>query len=250
MRRRLACFAVLCAFAFAGGARAEMTIPTVDYPALPHHARSPEGFAPDGWEIEKMVVGDLNGDGVADAVLVLHDTDRKNVVKNDGMGADPFDTNPRILAVVFASKDGGYDLAVENHLLIPRPTLTNLEDYLSQSGGVEVKNGALRVSLYLFADAGGWDMGTTTYTFRWSPDGFRLIGYDNDDVQRNTGETTNVSINYSTGKMSTTTGHIESKASKVAWTKAPGGPPLTFERIGDGMAFDPQHPDTPGTPDQ
>ena len=249
MRRSLSCLAVLAALAVAGAAHAEMTIPTVDYPALPDHARTAEGFAPDGWRIEKVVTGDLNGDGLVDLVIVLHDTDPKNLVKNDGMGADPFDTNPRILAVAFANKDGGYDLVVENHLLIPRPTMTNLEDFLSQSGGVEVKNGTLRIGLYLFADAGGWDMGVTTYTFRWSPGGFHLIGYDNTDTQRNTGETTDVSINYSTGKMSTTKGRIDRKAHTVTWVKAPGGTLLTFKQIGDGMAFDPQHPETPGQPD-
>ena len=250
MIARLRFAAVLAVLAFAGVARADIDIPPVDYPALPHQARSAEGFAPSGWKVETSVVGDLNGDGLPDLVIVLHDDDAKNRIHNDGLGSDPFDTNPRILAVAFARKDGGYDLAVENHLLIPRPTMTNLEDFLSESGGIEVKNGTLRVALYLFADAGGWDMGTTTYTFRWSAGGFRLIGYDNNDVQRNTGETTDTSIDYSTGKMSTTKGHIESDAHKVVWTKAPASPPLTFERIGDGMAFDPQHPQTPGTPDQ
>ncbi len=250
MIARLPFAAVLAGLAVANVARADIAIPPVDYPALPHQARSAEGFAPPGWKIETSVVGDLNGDGLPDLVIVLHDDDPKNRVHNDGLGPDPFDTNPRILAVAFARKGGGYDLAVKNHLLIPRPTMTNLEDVLSKSGGVSVKNGTLRVALYLFADAGGWDMGVTTYTFRWSPRGFRLIGYDNNDVQRNSGETTDLSINYSTGKMSTTKGHIESDAHKTVWAKAPAGTPLTMERIGDGMAFDPQHPETPGTPDQ
>lgn len=249
MRRSLPCLAALAVFAFAGAARAQITIPKVDYPALPHHAASAEGFAPPGWKVEKAITGDLNGDGLPDMVLVLHDEDPALRIKNDGMGPDPFDSNPRMLAVAFARKDGGYDLVVENHLLIPRPTATNLEDFLSEGGGVTVKNGTLRVGLYLFADAGGWDMGVTTYTFRWSGDAFRLIGYDNTDTQRNTGETTDVSINYSTGKMITTKGHIDRKAHKVTWAKAPGGAPLSFDQIGDGMAFDPQHPETPGEPD-
>ena len=248
MRQHLSLFAVAAALAFAGAAQADITIPKVDYPALPRQAKSAEGFAPPGWKIEKVVSGDLNGDGAPDLVMVLKDADPKNSIKNDGLGSDPFDTNPRILAVAFARKDGGYDLVVENHLLIPRPTATNLEDFLSESGGVSVKNGSLRVALYLFADAGGWDMGTTTYTFRWTGGGFRLIGYDNVDTQRNTGQVTTISINYSTGKMITTTGRIDRKATRSVTAKAPASPG-GFDQVGDGMAFDPQHPETPGQPD-
>ena len=249
MRQRLACLAGFGLLAFAGAAHADLTIPPVDYPALPHHAQSAQGFAPRGWKVEKTVAGDLNGDGAPDLVIVLRDDEAKNVIHNDGMGADPFDTNPRILAVAFARKDGGYDLMVENHLLIPRDTMPNLDDYLSENGGVEIRKGALRVILHQFSSAGGWSMGTTTYSFRWSAGGFHLVGYDNYDLERNSGETTTVSIDYLSGKMSTTTGNEGKNGHKVVWAKAPADPG-GFDQIGDGIGFDPQHPETPGAPDQ
>ncbi|HWE45721.1 MAG TPA: hypothetical protein VG407_06800 [Caulobacteraceae bacterium] len=249
MHQRLSCLAALGFLAVATSARADLVIPTVDYPALTHQARSAEGFAPRGWKVETTVTGDLNGDGLPDLAIVLRENDPKNVIHNDGMGVDPFDTNPRILALAFARKDGGYDLAVENHLLIPRATMPNLDDYLAEAGGVSIRKGALRVSLHLFSSAGGWSTGTTTYSFRWSSGGFHLVGYDNYDLERNTGETTDVSIDYLSGKMSTTTGNEGKKRPKVVWAKAPANP-VTFERIGDGMGFDPQHPETPGAPDQ
>jgi hypothetical protein len=248
--RPIALFAVaLCVGAVPALAQ-DLVIPKVVYPDIAPHAANAEGFKPAGWKVEKAISGDLNGDGAADLVLVLKDDDPKNVIDNPVLGPEKFDTNPRMLVIAFADKSGGYDLAVANHLLIPRATQPNLEDFLSEGGGVSVKNGALRVSLYLFADAGGWDMGTTTYTFRWQHGRFELIGYDNDDVQRNTGETTDLSINYSTGKMATSTGRIDSNIKKTTWAKAPAGPPLPFEAVGDGMGFDPKTPTSPGAPDE
>lgn len=66
--------------------------------------------------------GDLNGDGVSDLLLVLRMNDPKNVVKNDGLGPDELDTNPRMLVVAFADNSKKYRLVVADHTLIPRHT--------------------------------------------------------------------------------------------------------------------------------
>ena len=99
------------------------------------------------------MVGDLNGDGKPDVVQVLKQTNPRNVLPNDAMGPNPFDTNPRILAVAFAAAAGGFDLTLENHTLIPRPEYPTMDDPLDpegvQPGGIEVKNGVLRVTLGL-----------------------------------------------------------------------------------------------------
>ncbi|WP_224082535.1 hypothetical protein [Cupriavidus laharis] len=97
----------------------ELVIPPVDYPVLPATAKSAEGFVPKGWRLESRSDGDLNNDGRSDLVLVLRQQRASNIVRHDGMGQNPLDTNPRILAVAWSRADGGYALAVQNHALIP-----------------------------------------------------------------------------------------------------------------------------------
>src|ERR1700712_4507125 len=97
----------------------ELTIPPASYPSLPATAATAEGFAPAGWAVESRASGDLNGDGQADLVLVLRGRDPRLVIANSGMGEDHVDTNPRVLAVLFAQPGGGYRLVAQNHQLIP-----------------------------------------------------------------------------------------------------------------------------------
>ena len=79
----------------------------MSYPELPRQAPAAAGLVPGGWRIEQEVPGDLDGDGIADLVLVLRDADAKNILPNeDGLGESPFDSNPRILAVALGGKPG------------------------------------------------------------------------------------------------------------------------------------------------
>ncbi len=216
-------------------------IPAAVYPSLPKQAGAAEGFVPKGWRLEKQEAGDLNRDGVQDLVLVLRGSDPKNVLANkDGFGRNPMDTNPRILAVVFGQASGGYALAAENHTLIPRPDNPSMDDVLSENGGVTVERGTLRVALHLFMSAGGWGMSLTTFTFRFQNGRFELIGFDRDETQRNTGTMLKTSVNYSTGRMSRTTGSIEHDKTKTAWSTLPKRPLKSLDEIGDGLAFDPE----------
>jgi hypothetical protein len=237
-------FGVVAALVFVSAAEAdELKIPDVAYPALAHHAASPEAFAPAHWSVEAKAVGDLNGDGRPDLAFVLRDHDPRNVLVNkDGLGPDPFDTNPRILVVAFANPGGGYDLATQNHGLITRPTESNIDDAFDASDGLVIRRGAVIVTLHLFANAGGWTAGSMSYAFRYQHGRFELVGYDSDMIQRNSGETDDLSVNYSTGKVKVSMGTIDSRGAKVRWRTLPPHALLTLDSIGDGMEFDPDHP--------
>ena len=154
-------------------------------------------------------------------------------------GPEKYDTNPRILAVAFANAAGGYDLALENHTLVARTTEPSAQDPLDpdgiQAGGVEIKRGALQVTLGYF----GGNMGHMTYTFRFAKGRFGLIGYDSVDVERMSGKMEQLSVNYSTRRMKHSVGKISDDTEKVTWTNLPAKPLLTIEQIGDGLEFRP-----------
>jgi hypothetical protein len=217
----------------------DFEIPEAIYPALPRQAASAKGFVPAGWALESQVSGDLNRDGIADLALVLREQNPQNIVPNDnGLGENPLDANPRILAVAFGRQSAGYTLALENHTLIPRREVPTFDDPLSE-GGVAIERGTLRVTMGFFASAGSWATSTTTYTFRHQNGRFELIGFDRDETQRNTGETSITSINYSTGQAKLTTGSIESDEENVRSKSLPSREPITIEQIGDGIEFEP-----------
>jgi hypothetical protein len=220
-------------------ARGELRIPDAHYPTLPAQAAAVADFVPQGWCLEAREEGDLNGDGRPDVVLVLRQQDPSNVVSHtDGLGENPLDTNPRILAVAFARAEGGYTLALQNHALIPRHEVPTIEDMLEE-GGVSIQRGGLRVTLHFWANAGSWSMGNTSYTFRWQNGHFELIGYDSDSVMRNSGASESLSINYSTGKVKRTTGNMQDDKETVTWEKLPSARRWAIDDMGDGAAFDP-----------
>ncbi|MBN8942918.1 MAG: hypothetical protein J0H01_25670 [Rhizobiales bacterium] len=218
---------------------AELVIPPVDYPRLAGTAASAEGFVPAGWKLEARESGDLNGDGIADLVLVLRQDDPRNVVDNtEGLGKRQLDTNPRILAVA-VGQASGYRLVLENHQLIPRTEDPVADDYLD-GGGITISGGSFKVALRSFMSAGSWEMFTVTYTFKARGNRIDLVGYDRITVVRNSGETRGISVNYLTGRMKLTTGTISSDAERAVWRAAPQHGRMTLDQVGDGMAFDPQ----------
>jgi hypothetical protein len=220
----------------------ELEIPTAHYPNLPEYAATAEGFVPPGWTLEDKKSGDLNGDGRPDLLLVLHENNPKNIIEHDGFGTSPIDTNPRILAVAFAKPGGGYALAMQNHTLIDRHIDPSLSDVL-ENGAVSIVHGNLRVEIGLFANAGSWWMGNTSYTFRYRQGGFKLIGYDKFFIHRSSHEIDAVSINYLTGRIKITTnegGRENEGKDKVQWKKLSSLKPIPIAAI-DGDTFAPEY---------
>lgn len=241
MHRRGLALAMAFAVAACGAAMAqdESGYPDVRYPGLQASGATVDAFVPKGWNIEQQSRGDLNKDGRDDAVLVLRMLDKTNVVKNDGLGPDEFDTNPRMLAVLFADATG-YRLAVEDHALIPRPDNPVMDDYLGGGDAVQVRRGGFSVTLHAWASAGSWSTSNTTFTFRHQDGCFRLIGYDHGGLHRGSGETNSISINYSTRKAVLETGSMESDVPLTSKTVTmPRGPLPCLQDVGNGFEFDP-----------
>jgi hypothetical protein len=239
---RLAARLLLCSLVLpAAGAGAEVEAPPVVFPTLPAHAVKQADLVPKGWTLEKESHGDLNGDGAPDVLLVLRMADPANVLKNEGLGTSEIDTNPRILAAAFADRaTKGYSLALANHTLIPRETNPLMDDPLQDAAIVK---GTVQVSLTFWMSAGTWYTSQTKFTFRHQDGCFKLIGYDSTETKRNTGEMSEVSVNYLTRKMKLTKGTVENDetdvARKTSWktVRAPGL--LCLDAVGDGLDFKP-----------
>ena len=236
---RLLLLAIALSGALGGVARADEGDPfEVAYPVLAAQAASLEAFAPAGWRLEFVQRGGLDGDRRDDAVFVLRMQDPRNILQNDGLGESEFDTNPRILGVAFAEGDG-YRLALQDQALIPRPDSPTMDDYLEDEEALAIRRGAFTVTLHAWASAGSWGTSNTTFTFRQQEGCFRLIGYDDSAMQRNSGESTDTSVNYVTGKATITTGSMEDDATETTKHALPKQPLRCLQEIGSGFEFDP-----------
>src|SRR5205809_5393306 len=84
----------------------DQKIPPVRYPGLPRHSATLTGFVPRQWKLHEKAIGDLNGDGLADAALVIWMDDPRNRIRPSFDLKSRYDTNPLMLIVAFGSKSG------------------------------------------------------------------------------------------------------------------------------------------------
>ena len=218
-------------------------IPRAPVPRLPATAANAAAFAPRGWKVQVQASGDLNGDGRPDLAFVLHEVNPKLILHPKDFGTDNLDTNPRVLGIAFAMPDGTYTLVAQNSELIPRWTEPNMDDYFGEEGSLTITRGAFTVGLHYFANMGGWDAGSTSLTFRWQHGRFEMIGYENDNLKRNTGEETKTSINFSTGVKIVSYDSINEDGAKPRPPRRTKLPPKALRTLDDiGSGFDYQEP--------
>ncbi|WP_208643468.1 hypothetical protein [Pedobacter miscanthi] len=147
----------------------------------------PGNFVPKGYVLAEQINGDLNGDGLADCVLMVKNTLKNRIVKDPDRGI--LDRNRRGLIVLLNKKDH-YE-----------PVVKNLSCFSSENedGGVyyapELMVSIEKGKLYIHYAHGRY--GYWKYTFRYGKNDFELIGYD---ASNNTGPRVDreVSINFLT----------------------------------------------------
>ncbi len=184
-----------------------------DYPNLPKTGKSINDFVPKDWETVGKAPGDLNGDRLEDYALVIKANFSRFLNKNDSLGSDPFDTNPRVLVILFKDKDG-YRIAKQSNTFIAAPDSPTMSEPFQD---VTIKNGVLEMSFELFSSAGSWSMTTSSYKFKFLSGEFVLIGADKNDVMRNSGEMESRSYNFLTSKLKLSSGTISSDRQRVRW---------------------------------
>lgn len=214
-----------------------LTVQAGEHPAIPLTGRDTTAFVPKGWFIAFSAAGDLNKDALGDIVLVIQDTDPDNFIKNEYMGADTLDVNPRILLVLFREQDG-YRLAAQNRSFIPPASDTGsscLEDPLASSDALQIDKGLLKVHFQYWYSCGSWYTSQYDYLFRWQEGHFALIGFDSRELHRASGEMNDYSINFSTRKMSHTSGgnmFDETMKPKESWKSIRLPALKTLEQLG------------------
>ena len=166
---------------------------------FPTKAKTVNDFIPKGWKEILTTNGDLNKDKLEDTVIVIE--------KDDVLGPDYLNLNPRILLVLFKQKDGTYILASKNDKgLIQSENDEENPTLMDTLTGISIKNNTLRINFDYFLSAGSYSASQTIFTFRFQNNRFELIGLDNNSFMRNSGEQEEFSINFSTNKMKTTSG--------------------------------------------
>ena len=166
---------------------------------FPTKAKTVDNFVPKGWKEILTTNGDLNKDKLEDTVIVIE--------KDDVLGPDYLNLNPRILLVLFKQKDGTYILASKNDKgFIQSENDEENPTLMDTLTGISIKNNTLRINFDYFLSAGSYSASQTVFTFRFQNNRFELIGLDNNSFMRNSGEQEEFSINFSTNKMKTTSG--------------------------------------------
>ncbi|MCA9804373.1 MAG: hypothetical protein KC777_20530 [Cyanobacteria bacterium HKST-UBA02] len=168
-----------------------------DYPVLKKTGKQADDFVPRGWTVLAKAAGDLNDDRIEDCALVVKGESEKFKVRNfDKLGVDLFDTNPRILIILFGEK-AGYKLATASKTIVPIPDTPLMEEPVSE---LVVKDGVLEFEVQETFNAGSWRISISRYKFRFEKGDFYLIGADTDEIHRGNGDQIEVSYNFLTGK--------------------------------------------------
>lgn len=151
-----------------------------------------KAFVPKGWTSQNEQTGDLNGDGLPDAVLHLIE-DKQN---EEG----EFEFQERALLILFKTTDGKYSRAAVAGKLLQCAGCGGTLGAIGEKAAADVKieKGVLIVSQF----SGSRESTDLLQRFRYDAPAqkFLLIGEDVKNYDRVTGASNTVSTNFLTGK--------------------------------------------------
>jgi hypothetical protein len=154
--------------------------------------KAAEDFVPRGWALEEQAAGDLNGDALPDAALMLIEDLPHEAA--DGT----WNMRHRALVLIFKRADGAYArAAVATRLLYCSLCGGALSDPSGGNVAVSIDKGVLNVSQL----SGAREAHELTQRFRYDPRAkrFILIGEDVETYDRADGDGAKTSTNYLTG---------------------------------------------------
>jgi len=129
---------------------------------VPMTAKDPKGFAPDGWKIEVIERGDLNGDNIDDAAIVL--------TKPEVKGNDTIEEGEkRFLALAFGDGSQFKRTALSDEAVFDKDEGGMFGDPFE---GIKTENGTV-VIMHYGGSALRWSY---THRYRWQQNRWMLIG--------------------------------------------------------------------------
>lgn len=193
-----------------------------DYPRIRKAGHTITDFVPRDFAVVDSATGELNGDGDSDVAVVIKGNLERFLNTNKNLGTDIYDTNPRILLILFGNENG-LRLAEQNNSFIIAPdSPASSEPFVD----ISIKNRVLRIDLELWQSAGSWSTTNATYKFRYSGRDFRLIGAELEEYMRNSVETERRSYNFLTRRKKVTNAiregledHAKYKPPTVRWSR-------------------------------
>ena len=171
-----------------------------DYPKIPLRGKRISDFVPRGYKIVSKIYGDLNGDKLPDVALHIRGTFGRFITKLD---FQEYDSNPRILVILFRENGVGYRLAERSNKFITTPDSPAMSEPFQR---MSIVNRVLKLDFELWLSAGGWGATNGSYRFRYQKGQFFLIGADREDYMRNSIEIYMESYNFLTRKIKSTEG--------------------------------------------
>lgn len=196
---------------------------------LKNEGTTVEDIVPAKWEhIES--VGDLNKDGMADLVVIATPDDPAHTkVRDDGY---VYNFNQPKLAIYFGTKEGVFHYWRSYDDILPTQDEGTFIDFTLNI----TERGTLTIGFSIFASMGSYNSPSSTYVFRYQNGDFYLIGEEQQNFSRTTGEDELESYNYLTHKRQRviTNAFDDSFKPKETWTVIPKEP---LKRLGSEALY-------------
>jgi hypothetical protein len=185
------------------------------YPTINKKGQNISDFIPAGWAILDTAVGDLNGDKVNDAAIILQYKDSVSIIKTVDDILDSVVTQPRIFIVLFKNaNDMNFYLVEQSNSFILNHDDPIMEDPYQ---GLKIDKCILQIDFYFFCTMGCWYTTSSSYKFRYKENQFLLIGADLFTIHRTTLDYEDYSYNFLTQKRRLITGNDQKGTKKTNW---------------------------------